>query len=724
MKRQNQLNIKRGLLSKLVLLAFFCISGVSIAEADTVIFDGSSDISGWTKSGFTYPSWASLPRELYASSSGTLTSNSKISLTAGQTFVISAAKRYSGKDMSANLSVKYKANLEDEWTDAKNFTDILPVYSSGHTDLVVDNIIGSYYLQIAATSDLSINTIYITDAPATDTPKLIVSSSTISFGTMRASGSETITVSNAGVGTMDVTISNSNTTDFTISTTSLTGIGEGESQTFDVTFKYNGESLGDKAATITVTPSYDEGAAKVISVTATAINANIWASFEDGIPSTWDNQNNSWLNYVSGFSGWANPGYMSSDYLRTPRLYAEAGQSIEFDVKYGGATASYKVKAEYSTDRINWTTIGTYTKTDEDIETKSFEAPAAGYYWLRFSAYQCGINNFTGWSIADNTHDVALGSKSIPTTAITHGEYTATVDVLERGGSGETLTAELYVDDVKVAEETDFTIGGNRDKTISLTYTPIETGTKQVYIKVYGENIDALETAKVNVTFNEPSFILDEESDTHPTSTVSTTIKLKYTAKAGWNTIVMPFVLTQAQLNTIFGPDNTVYVIKSCEDGTLTFTKETVYSVSMPYLVYAPNAVPNAEGIYLQNVAVYSYAWTWGNLTQTKGDATFQGTFTPIAAPGMNGKYGITDAGKLGKGNASASIKGYRAYLEVTNGELARIMTIDSEGETTDLGFVRMVDQETKGVYNLQGQKVEKGRKGIYIVNGKKVVIK
>jgi hypothetical protein len=92
----------------------------------------------------------------------------------------------------------------------------------------------------------------------------------------------------------------------------------------------------------------------------------------------------------------------------------------------------------------------------------------------------------------------------------------------------------------------------------------------------------------------------------------------------------------------------------------------------------------------------------------------------------MEGKYGITDEGKLAKGTNEASIKAYRAYLEVAGGaELSRISIEGFEsGELTDLNFVKLVDANAKAIYTLSGQKVEKAKKGIYIVNGKKIVVR
>lgn len=555
-----------------------------------------------------------------------------------------------------------------------------------------------------------------------ETPRLSISPANLNFGSLRANDTKTITVSNTGVGTMDVTIASTNTTDFTLSATSLTGIGAGQSKIFDVTFNYNGESLGDKAATITVTPSYKAEDAKEINVTAKAADANVWEDFESGIPATWYNENDSWLNYVPGLEGWASPGYNSTHVLRTPRLYAEAGTTLGFDVKIIGKYSSNKVTASYSTDRVTWSTPVDYT-TDGSY---SIEAPATGYYWVQFYASQAGIDNMTGWAIADVIHDTRLGTVTIPATGTAHGTYTASVVVKELGGSAETINAELYFGSEKVAEETNIALDGNRDIPVSFSYLPTETFDGKVYIKVTGANIGTLTTDETDVVISETPYVFDENSDVNPVINKNSVVRIIYTAQAGWNTIVMPFSLddSPSYMNTIFGEGWTAYAIKSYENRELSFESTTYLPTTTPFLIYAPNAVAHPEGVYLQAVSAGSYNWGHGNINQTKGNATFKGTFAPIAAPGMDGKYGITNAGKLGKGNSSASIKAYHAYLEIAGDAPVRILTLDSDGTPTDLGFVKIADQDAKAVYNLQGQKVEKGRKGIYIVNGKKVVIK
>ncbi|MBQ9672868.1 MAG: hypothetical protein IJV34_08465 [Prevotella sp.] len=567
-------------------------------------------------------------------------------------------------------------------------------------------------------------TITYENAAAVTLPKLSVSTTSIAFGSLRANDTQTVTVTNNGAGSMDVTIASDNTTDFTLSATSLTDIGEGESKTFDVTFNYNAENLGEKTANITVTPSYDAEDAKAITVTATAADINVWEDFDDGIPSTWYNQNSSWLNYVLGLSGYASPNYQSNDVLRTPRLYAEEGEALGFDVKIVGKYSSNIVTSRYSTDRVNWSDKVNYSADG----TYSIVAPATGYYWVEFTASQAGIDNMTGWTIADAIHDTRLGAVTIPAKGTAHGTYTATVVVKELGGSAETVSAALYFGDEKVAEEENIAIGGNRDVTVTLSYTPTEEFSGNVYIKVTGENIGTLETDPVAVEVTETPYVFDEDGDENPVISTSSVVKVKYTAQKGWNTIVMPFSLSgsSAYMNTIFGEDWTAYALSSYDNGIVKFESTTYMATTTPFLVYAPNAESHPDGVYLQNVSAGSYNWGHSNINKTADDVTFKGTFQPIAAPGMEGKYGVTSTGSVAKGGSGASIKAYRAYLEVADDADARLtIVIDDDGQTTAIGgLMNQLTGRSEQVYNLNGQRVEKATKGLYIIGGRKVIVK
>ena len=427
--KKTMFNSGKSLFGKLCLTLFLMMGLGNTAWADTVILDGNTIAAGWTNGGTTGD---------FVSSTGSISSknNAFLTTTSGQ---LSPANGYTWYSLTSDntvpmtasriikIGVKSLNNYGGELivrysTDGTTFTNAADITTelrnndamANFNTLTIENITeGDQFIQIIGKA-VYINSIVITgEGAAATTPKLSVSPSTAEFGSLRANDTKTITVTNTGVGSMDVTIANDNPTDFTISETSLTGIGAGESKTFDVTFNYDAASLGDKTASLTVTPSYDATDAKTIAVTATAANANVWEDFESGIPSTWYNEENSWLNYVSGLSGYASPGYNSSHVLRTPRLYAQEGENLGFDVKIVGKYSSNVVTACYSTDRVNWSEKVTYS-TDG---TYSITAPATGYYWVQFTASQAGIDNMTGWTIAEVIHDTRLGTATIPAAA-------------------------------------------------------------------------------------------------------------------------------------------------------------------------------------------------------------------------------------------------------------------------------------------------------------------
>ena len=67
-------------------------------------------------------------------------------------------------------------------------------------------------------------------------------------------------------------------------------------------------------------------------------------------------------------------------------------------------------------------------------------------------------------------------------------------------------------------------------------------------------------------------------------------------------------------------------------------------------------------------------------------------------------------------------INGFRAWVEVANGEAAPAMFSLGRGEgTTAIGSVELTNDNVV-IYDLSGRRVEKMEKGIYIVNGKKVI--
>ena len=202
-------------------------------------------------------------------------------------------------------------------------------------------------------------------------------------------------------------------------------------------------------------------------------------------------------------------------------------------------------------------------------------------------------------------------------------------------------------------------------------------------------------------------------------------VVVKYTAKAGWNTIALPFALTTDVMNNIFGEEWKAYEFNGYADGALSFKPATTFYAGYPYVVYSPAPVANENGLVVNNVNITAATPN----ADSYGGATFQATYAPIAAPGMQGKYGVVPStGKIQKGGAGASLKGLRAYFELpadADGRKLMMVFLDEDGSATSINGIENTIADNADAFDLAGRKVNGQKKaGVYIVNGKKVVVK
>jgi hypothetical protein len=223
-------------------------------------------------------------------------------------------------------------------------------------------------------------------------------------------------------------------------------------------------------------------------------------------------------------------------------------------------------------------------------------------------------------------------------------------------------------------------------------------------------------TQTVNVTAA-PTIVLNETSTDAFATGSNRKVQLKRTFVAGWNTVCLPFAIDN--IEEVFGAGAIVYAFTDYNDGVLNFSKVTTeLEAAKPYVVYVENAI--TEAINLSGITIDG---TEASATTING-AIFQGTYTPMAAGTMTGKYGVTTEAKIAKGTATASMKGFRAYFELPHGAAARIAFFDENGNSTNIGTIA-AEKADGQIFNLQGQRVESMKKGnLYIIDGKKVTRK
>ena len=568
-------------------------------------------------------------------------------------------------------------------------------------------------------SGLSPYTISLSSSYKEPKPVMSLDKTSIAFGRVNEVTSETVTVSNTGDAELVVAIANDNTTNFSVEPAEQLVVAPGEQGTITITYNYVEGTWGTFNANVKLTPNYGGTYdVKTITVSATSKDPNVWdEDFEEGMPSNWiaDGWTVSTPGSYSGGNGTKMAGGNSrTATLITPRLIATEGQELTFDL--GGSDSSYPLTVEYSTDRETWETVATFTEDG----TQTIAAPTTtSNFYLRFTGWVY-IDNLAGFKLDLPAHDVVITATTIPATGTQFAEYTASVTVKEQAGKSEELTAKFFIGETQYGEDVVETVNANGTKTFTVTFTPEEAISGDAFFTVTNDDIEL--TSEKKAVEIAPALTLDETAENFISQTGNqAAVVVKYTPKAGWNTICLPFALTSDILTQIFGEGWKAYEFYGYTDGALNFRPATSFYAGYPYIVYSEAPVANENGFVVNNVNVSAATAN----ADTYGSATFQGTYDPIAAPSMEGKYGVvTSTGKIQKGSAKASLKGLRAYFELPAGTGVKELGISYEDDATGISqFV--ATPENGAIYDLNGNKVKNLVKGqVYIMNGQKVLIK
>ena len=542
-----------------------------------------------------------------------------------------------------------------------------------------------------------------------------VSENTIAFGTVRnTTTTKTFTISNEGTQSLTgITVVSSDVSVFTVSDT---GFDLAANEKKDITVTFVKGVVGDYDETITISQANVSN--QVLNVTGTYTDT--WEEdFEGGVvPEGWTA--NGWT--VTN-SNWDNNGtYMlaagsSTNTMYSPRLYAVKDQQLTFYV--GGADNTDYQTVKWANSRNaaeeDWTLIGEFTTKGN----QTFTAPATGYYYLSFQGKYTSVDNFEGFKYAPLEHDAMITAQSIPATGNEGVEYTATVTVKEMAGKAEELTAKFFIGSTQYGDDVVETVDANGTKTFTVTFTPAGAISGDAHFTVTNSNID-LTSDNVAVAIAAAP-VLDEavgslagfeNMGSYPV------LKLTYSLKAGWNTIILPFAVNDL---SVFGANAKAYDFTNYSESALVFSKVTSLVAQTPYVIYSDEA---KSTITFTGVTGFRNSEDAADLRTTKNGVTFQGTYAPIAAGNWpDGAYGVTTAGKIAPGSTATSfMKGFRAYLTGVTADARLSFEDDATGITTIID-AKELNNDGK-VFNLNGQQVKSAHKGLYIVNGRKVVVK
>ena len=307
-------------------------------------------------------------------------------------------------------------------------------------------------------------------------------------------------------------------------------------------------------------------------------------------------------------------------------------------------------------------------------------------------------------------------------------------DATEYGFDNESIYNKSA--DLNIANGNIYGNNGYNDDVLNLTTGTMGTLAKnvsttlKVSVTLTAENTSYSFYAKENVKGT--SYVMSQSITVTPYATVALSETETYDATtstygkvtldrpfiAGWNTLVLPFDIDTEAFAEKFGTDAALYTFPANNDGELTFTKTTGgVTAGTPYLLnlsaaisdkmeFAGVTVQPGTSLYMHNV--------------NKNGAEFKGNY--VNGFDMEGKYGVTPQGQVKKGASGSTMKAFRAYITMPDGQEARIAILE---ESTGISRVLTSEEvESLGIYNLNGQRVSKTAKGLVIKNGKKQVVK
>ncbi len=223
---------------------------------------------------------------------------------------------------------------------------------------------------------------------------------------------------------------------------------------------------------------------------------------------------------------------------------------------------------------------------------------------------------------------------------------------------------------------------------------------------------------------------LSSDDTAAPAATVASEVVTDRVLLEGLNTVVFPFETTAEEL----GAEAVLeykWTTQSGDEITLSFEEVApvdgviTLQANVPYVVKV--AADQTEPLHFgqKNVAP---AEELKVADANRDDFSFVGTYVNLAKGNtvvVNGDYvlGATGFKKAKGGNRVAA---YRAYMKNEGADANANVKFNFGGTIVDgIEAVELLNELSReGIYNLQGQKVQKAQKGVYIVNGKKVILK
>ena len=246
------------------------------------------------------------------------------------------------------------------------------------------------------------------------------------------------------------------------------------------------------------------------------------------------------------------------------------------------------------------------------------------------------------------------------------------------------------------------------------------------------------QVSSITVYVSLPTISLSEseENKIETKSDISISLNRKL-VKGVWNTICLPFDVSEAQAKSAFGADVRIAALNAESKGnTLMFDNKTAEGIkaAVPYLIM-PSEVKANNQYEFYNVSIKPENTAPAAAVSTPDGFAFKGIYNKVDItqdinnPEASDSYAafLGANNTLFKAKSGSTTKGFRAYFAIPNSTAASALRVVVDGNATSIKNINCgVVESDDAVYNLQGQRVDARSlmPGLYIKAGKKFVVR
>lgn len=237
----------------------------------------------------------------------------------------------------------------------------------------------------------------------------------------------------------------------------------------------------------------------------------------------------------------------------------------------------------------------------------------------------------------------------------------------------------------------------------------------------YCTTVDKLPT----LSLSEQNTTIEQVNGTYSQITVERSMKADV-----WNTFVMPFPMTSAQIQEKLGAGAKVMQLTSVDvqDNILEMGLSRVYEIQagVPYMVSVKNAISEiVMEDEFSGIPVTTTDAPATTVTDEHGNSlTFHGNYAKKEVP--MGSY-IINSNAFYCVNSTVNNKGFRGYftIETASGKEVKALSYGFDDSQTDISLMHMTGPDNSQLYDLQGRSIHKTQKNhLYIKNGRKYLAK